>query len=554
MANPKQRYQSPGLGDVLRLQNFILSNSLSAQVATVAKVEIFRINDKMKSSENPRGLVLKETIVNNTGSASPRIFPYPQALNSEYWETKISLDEDEYSISSYVDRWHLILDPAFDIEYPIARKPSTQFNNENSLGWVAPSYAATSESTVTIGTGTKVFTVALGLPYIGGETVRVEVNGNPSAYMDGVVTSYVGSILTVNVTTISGSGPFNNWLISCLTHVTTVDVGANRTIIENGINNNSGSKLTIAEAVAALITKGKNTSNTFEPSPGLMGTVGSIYGSIIINFTGGVGEDHTGGLGGDKVSYFSLTTSDGGATWVGSLESNPGIPSTNHPVSISATFSQITNILLIKVGWSVGYTPSAMKIIPIFVDKWLLEVEYDPIVSNAWDDLIARTKEENKLAVTDHDFKVHPVLWQSSPAPIVSDYDWRVSPTEVYLGTSSWLRVIIEPRVPDNPESVRLHYAYISSGKLRYEMYRIQEDGTKLRLIAQNTINWHAENKGLFRINTTQAPLNRAQDCYIVFFVDLPDGSIIRSPRIVLSVRDDRVSFFRNVQDRTEVF
>jgi hypothetical protein len=553
MANPKQRYQSPSLGDTLRLQNFILSNSLPTHVATVAKVEIFRVNEKMRSIDNPRGLVLRETIVNNLGSANPRIFPYPQVTNAQYWETRIVLDEDEYAIDNYVDRWHLILDPAYDLENPIARKPSTQFDNEDGLGWVSTvsaTYATTSSSSVSIGTGSKVFSVASGLPYTGGETVRVTVNGDPSSYVQGQVISYIGSELIVNINATSGSGVYDDWIISSLSITTIIDVGSNRGILENGINNNSGSKLTIAEATEALITKGINTTGSFEPSVGLMGSIGSIYGSIITGFTGGVGGDH---IGGQKVSYFALTTNDGGSTWTGSIESNPGISSNNHPISISATFSTVTNILTIIVEWSAGNEPSTMKIIPVFVDKWLLEATYDPNASNAWDDLIKRT-EPSKIAVTDHDFKVHPVLWQSSPAPIVSDYDWLVNPTEVYLETISWLRVTIEPRVPDNPESVRLHYAYISSGRLRYELYRIQDDSLKLRLIGQNTIDWHAENKGLFKIDTNRAPLNRAQDCYIIFYVDLPDGSIIRSPKIVLSIRDDRVSFSRNVQERTNVF
>jgi len=550
MADPKQRNQSPGLGDVLRLQNFVLTNGLAVQVATVAKVEIFRVNEKMRSIDNPRGLVLQETIVNNQGSASPRIFSYPQVTNAQYWETRFTLLEDEYAIDDYVDRWHLILDPDYDLENPIARQPSTQFDNEDGLGWVTPDYSATSDTSVSIGTGTKTFTVQTGLPYVGGEIVRVSVDGDPASYMEGVVDSYSGSTLVVNVTSTGGSGSYSDWLIECLTPSTMIDAGANRGIVENGINNTSGAALTIAEAVTALVEKGIDTTGTFEPSVSLMGSIGSIYGSIITGFTGGVGEDH---VGGQKVSYFSLTTSDGGATWTGSIESDPLIPSNEHPTSISATFSQVTNILTITVRWSAGNEPTTMKILPIFFDKWLLEVDYDPNTSNAWDDLIERTNQA-QVAAVDHDFKVHPVLWQASPAPIVSDYDWLVNPTEVYLGTNSWLRVTIEPRVPDNPEAVRLHYAYLSSGNLRYELYRIQDDGLKLRLIGQNTIDWHAENKGLFKIDTTRAPFNRAQDCYIIFYVDLPDGTTIRSPRIVLSIRDDRASFFRNVQERTNVF
>lgn len=480
MADPKQRYQSPGLGDTLRLQNFVLSNSLPAQVRTVAKVEIFQINDAFKSPNNPRGLVLQETIVNNQG-ANPRIFPHPQALNADYWETQIQLVEDEYKINDYIDRWHLILDPDYDLENPIARKPSSQFtdsvggNDWSGLGWVG-----------TVGSGSA---------------------------------------------------------------VANVDIGGNRAIVENGINDSSGTEITVSDALAAITTSAINTSGLFEPT-GLISSIGTVVGSIITDFTGNAGQAHTGGT---KVAYFSLTSGDNGVSWTGTLIGNTNVPLADRPTGISATYNSATNILSITVTWGVGDEPTSMKIVPVFVDKWITTIDYNPNQSNPWDDLIQRTS-SSLVAVADLDFKIHPVLWQSSAAPIVSDYDWLVNPTQVYLDTTQWMRITIEPRVPDNPESIRLHYAYLASGKLRYELFRIQDDGQKLRLIKQDTIDWHAENKGLFKIDTSRAPLNRAQDCYIIFYVDLPDGSTIRSPRITVSIQDDRISFFRNVQDRTAVF
>jgi len=78
----------------------------------------------------------------------------------------------------------------------------------------ASAYATSSLSSVSIGTGSKVFSVASGLPYVGGETVKIEVNGDPSSYMEGIVTAYVGSNLTVNVATTSGSGLNDDWNIS----------------------------------------------------------------------------------------------------------------------------------------------------------------------------------------------------------------------------------------------------------------------------------------------------------------------------------------------------
>lgn len=104
----------------------------------------------------------------------------------------------------------------------------------------ASAYATSSLSSVSVGTGSKVFSVTSGLPYTGGETVRVEVDGDPSTYMEGTVTSYAGSSLTVNVTTVSGSGLNDNWNISItsapveLTAISSDIVALNLKVEEDG--------------------------------------------------------------------------------------------------------------------------------------------------------------------------------------------------------------------------------------------------------------------------------------------------------------------------------
>lgn len=77
------------------------------------------------------------------------------------------------------------------------------------------SWTTTSTSNITIGTGTKVFTVgSSGLAITAGDTVTASYTSGTSNYMTGTVTSYTGTTLTINVTFTNGSGTFSNWSIS----------------------------------------------------------------------------------------------------------------------------------------------------------------------------------------------------------------------------------------------------------------------------------------------------------------------------------------------------
>lgn len=61
-----------------------------------------------------------------------------------------------------------------------------------------------STSSVTIGTGTKVFTVAAGLGWTAGIGIRVWSPQEPHKWMQGTVISYSGTTLTLNITSTSG--------------------------------------------------------------------------------------------------------------------------------------------------------------------------------------------------------------------------------------------------------------------------------------------------------------------------------------------------------------
>lgn len=81
------------------------------------------------------------------------------------------------------------------------------FNNTTVMG--------TSPTSNTIGTGSMTFTTQAGLPYVAGSNdVWIDDQANPENWMEGVVTSYSGTTLVVNVTASGGSGTKTAWNIS----------------------------------------------------------------------------------------------------------------------------------------------------------------------------------------------------------------------------------------------------------------------------------------------------------------------------------------------------
>lgn len=99
---------------------------------------------------------------------------------------------------------------------PTTLTPEHNYNLINQ-GWIAgnPWQGSDTTSTITVGLGSKVFTIAAGLPVTLGDSVTVIYNGNPASpgappvgtpLMSGTVTAYSGTSLTVNVN--SGSSGY----------------------------------------------------------------------------------------------------------------------------------------------------------------------------------------------------------------------------------------------------------------------------------------------------------------------------------------------------------
>lgn len=87
-------------------------------------------------------------------------------------------------------------------------------------GPVGPGYAATSSTSLSTGTGSKTFVTQSGLAYTAGARVRATSTGSGD-YMEGLVTSYSGTSLAVNMTRNVGTGTHADWTLNL-----TGDVGA----------------------------------------------------------------------------------------------------------------------------------------------------------------------------------------------------------------------------------------------------------------------------------------------------------------------------------------
>lgn len=72
----------------------------------------------------------------------------------------------------------------------------------------------TSTTSTAVGAGSKTFTTQAGKQFTGGNYVTVSRTSAPTTLMHGVVTAYSGTALTVDVSTIAGSGTYTDWTIA----------------------------------------------------------------------------------------------------------------------------------------------------------------------------------------------------------------------------------------------------------------------------------------------------------------------------------------------------
>lgn len=108
-----------------------------------------------------------------------------------------------------------LLEPGISAQdRPLSLSDLHNYNLRNQ-GWIhAPGWATTSTSTVLAGLGSKTFTVAAGLPITLGQVAKIyNTPQGDSVILQGTVTAYSGTSLTVNVTYQTLGGTYNEWTI-----------------------------------------------------------------------------------------------------------------------------------------------------------------------------------------------------------------------------------------------------------------------------------------------------------------------------------------------------
>jgi hypothetical protein len=74
--------------------------------------------------------------------------------------------------------------------------------------------STTSGTSVVVETGSKAFTVSALGAYLSGQRVRVISVTEPNNFLEGSISSIVNNVITVNVSNVTGSGTFSNWVFS----------------------------------------------------------------------------------------------------------------------------------------------------------------------------------------------------------------------------------------------------------------------------------------------------------------------------------------------------
>lgn len=100
-------------------------------------------------------------------------------------------------------------EPSFKDE---ADAVTTLKGTNGSTGATGAGYGGTSTTSLAIGTGSKAFTTAAGKAWVAGSRVRAASNADPDGdWMEGVVSSYSGTTLTVLMDLVAGSGTHTDW-------------------------------------------------------------------------------------------------------------------------------------------------------------------------------------------------------------------------------------------------------------------------------------------------------------------------------------------------------
>lgn len=159
------------------------------------------------------------TLFTNANTAGAGIY-FPGQRTYELSSSTLSVPDGSLVIASNTATLRRSTDPGTGGSWQTTYGSYTgaMINLGNRVEWVGgilsnTAILGTSTTSNSMGTGSKNFTVAAGLNIGVGNFLRVESAGAPVNHMEGTVTSYTGTTLTINMAFFGGSGTFTDWNI-----------------------------------------------------------------------------------------------------------------------------------------------------------------------------------------------------------------------------------------------------------------------------------------------------------------------------------------------------
>jgi hypothetical protein len=247
----------------------------------------------------------------------------------------------------------------------------------------APGTSATSTTSMTVGTGSKAFTLAqTGKAYALGQSVVVASTASPGNQMNGIITAFNSGTgaMTVDVSAIVGSGTFASWTIALASLASSSlpsQTGqAGKFVTTNGTSASWGAALVpsnnlsdVANAATARANLGLATNPSFSAGVLVTGaagtdrifqlqTAGSTRWSLRAD---GVAESST-----STGSNFSLDRNNNSGAYIDtpfSINRTTGVASFLQPVSasITGTAANVTGTVAIANGGTGATSASAAR-------------------------------------------------------------------------------------------------------------------------------------------------------------------------------------------------
>jgi hypothetical protein len=99
--NIKERYQNPSVGDVIKLRLLTYNGNSLSNLNKIEKVDIFFLDENSVTSENPEGLVLKDSFDESSITQE----------DTGTYLLNLGTEDLKYSIGKYYDVWTVGVDP-----------------------------------------------------------------------------------------------------------------------------------------------------------------------------------------------------------------------------------------------------------------------------------------------------------------------------------------------------------------------------------------------------------------------------------------------------------